>query len=59
MPNIENGDLRNVQTSGKIMHGQTLEIVCDKNFEMPEPEYPRCFNGTWSYVPKCLPSNET
>lgn len=52
----------NVDTS--VEHGSYLRVICDKSYELDEEmdtnNYiqvaPMCQNETWSYMPKCKPS---
>lgn len=42
----------------KVIHGTTLSVICDRNYEFPMAYLapPTCNNGTWSIIPKCVPA---
>lgn len=63
--NLTNFPLRKVAPGTQVVHGSSLEILCDKDFELDEQlneksgiiQGPICDNSTWSYVPKCKPAS--
>ncbi|XP_055680814.1 uncharacterized protein LOC129788622 isoform X2 [Lutzomyia longipalpis] len=42
----------------KVQHGTILEVMCDEHYEFPISSLspPICNNGTWSVIPRCVPS---
>lgn len=45
-------------SSNKVVHGTTLEVVCEHLYEFPamSSSPPTCMNGTWSQMPRCIPA---
>lgn len=45
-------------TSNQVIHGTTLEVVCEDHYEFPitSSSPPTCLNGTWSIIPRCTPA---
>ncbi|XP_031618739.1 uncharacterized protein LOC116337915 isoform X2 [Contarinia nasturtii] len=45
-------------TSNQVIHGTTLEVVCEDRYEFPiiSSAPPTCMNGTWSIIPRCTPA---
>lgn len=45
-------------SSNKVIHGTTLEVVCEHHYEFPAMSStpPTCINGTWSQMPRCSPA---
>lgn len=40
----------------KVPHGSTFESECIDNYEIVyQEEPPICQNGSWSYLPSCVP----
>ncbi|XP_073824682.1 hig-anchoring scaffold protein isoform X2 [Musca autumnalis] len=42
----------------KVKHGTALDVQCEKNYEFPVSllSPPKCHNGTWSIIPRCVPA---
>lgn len=63
--NLTNFPIRKVKSGTQVSHGSSLEILCDKDYELDEQldektaviQGPVCKNSTWSYSPKCKPSS--
>lgn len=45
-------------SSNQVIHGTTLEVVCEDHYEFPiiSSSPPTCLNGTWSIIPRCTPA---
>ncbi|XP_075151703.1 hig-anchoring scaffold protein isoform X2 [Haematobia irritans] len=42
----------------KVKHGTALDVKCELNYEFPVSllSPPKCHNGTWSIIPRCVPA---
>lgn len=54
--------LDNVEPGTQAIHGSSLEVSCQKHYELEERvkngfEAPICNNATWSYEPRCKPAS--
>lgn len=56
VPDIEFGSINNVSPRQPVIHGFTINVTCDHDYELAfGSALPKCFNGTWSKYPKCHP----
>lgn len=57
VPEIDQGRVNIAAPGHLISHDQKLDFTCKPKYE---PMYDRssaiCKNGTWTYIPKCIPS---
>lgn len=57
VPEIEQGRVDNAAPGHFIAHEKKIAFTCKPNYEpMYERPPPVCQNGTWTFIPKCIPS---
>ncbi|CAG0887447.1 unnamed protein product, partial [Cyprideis torosa] len=55
-PTVSGGTIKGVRPSETIQHGHTISVECEGEFE-PNSNIPAtCKNGTWTYIPSCVPA---
>ena len=60
VPNIENGTITGNYKPGQYVgHQSKLQFACNVGVFVKNDtkEDPMCYNGTWSFSPRCVPGN--
>lgn len=55
VPSITNGSVIGVSVGSYVDHGSQLHAECNTGYEIKTEEAPKCYNGTWDYMPECIP----
>ena len=71
VPFIAHGRVPGRERPQRIEHNDTITVTCTHDevpiSRQPPPKYvlnderlknPKCYNGTWSFLPKCVPGIE-
>ncbi|ELT92507.1 hypothetical protein CAPTEDRAFT_223767 [Capitella teleta] len=57
VPPIHNGTVTGFVIGKYADHGNELHVKCDEGHENETSSAPLCYNGTWEYLPKCIPES--
>ena len=55
VPGVVNGTIIGEQEGAYTDHGKTLQYHCNRGHQRNTTEGPKCYNGTWTFYPKCIP----
>lgn len=55
VPDVVNGQVRRHLPGEMVVHEERIEIQCNERYEVDFPNYPMCSNGSWTYIPRCVP----
>ncbi|RWS31978.1 Sushi: von Willebrand factor type A: EGF and pentraxin domain-containing protein 1-like protein [Leptotrombidium deliense] len=57
VPDVEHGRVNGVGPGHKVIHGTFIDAQCKPQYELTfNHTRAMCSNGTWTYVPQCVPA---
>ncbi len=57
LPHTANGTVKG-NLPDVVNHDRTVEFKCDDGFKLNSTEPPRCYNGSWTFIPGCKPGKQ-
>jgi hypothetical protein len=55
VPTIKHGNVIGLEAGMSVNHGTPLSVNCSEGFTLNDTAQPECFNGTWTFIPECIP----